>query len=189
MCIRDRYMGIYNFTSCTKDQQHKLPKMSGEGEEKKPTQTVTFSMKDNPLVMTKEAYSAIGKMTLSTKTSAPIYGFGTSDRNKEQKRFINAELSMSAHVGKTSPGPDFVGTDKFQYTQAPRTRFGLAERNTLDTGAKYDFYSREDVDFDVNNADLTRRQKAPNTRIGLESRVRSCLGLSDVVVCNRCQEI
>jgi hypothetical protein len=40
-------------------------------------------------------------------------------------------------------------------------------RNTLDTGPKYELYKRQDQDFDSDAADLCRRKKLPNARIGL----------------------
>ena len=43
-------------------------------------------------------------------------------------------------------------------------------RNTLDTGPKYELYKRQDQDFDSDAADLVRRKKLPNVRIGLENR-------------------
>jgi len=47
---------------------------------------------------------------------------------------------------------------------------GTDPRNTLDTGPKHDFYLRQDVDFEPQEADKTRRPKDPTVRIGLESR-------------------
>lgn len=40
-------------------------------------------------------------------------------------------------------------TDKFDYKKAPEWRFGLNARNTLDTGSKYDFYERQEVDVKI----------------------------------------
>lgn len=44
-------------------------------------------------------YSGFGKMTISTKPSAPKYGFGTADRQKQAKVFQSKALSKT-FVGK-----------------------------------------------------------------------------------------
>ncbi|EAS00318.1 sperm-tail PG-rich repeat protein (macronuclear) [Tetrahymena thermophila SB210] len=119
-----------------------------------------------------EIYSSFGKMRLSHKTTAPKYGFGTADRNKQAKVFQNKELAKTNFAGKSSPGPayDVRDTDYFTYQKAPKWKIGSEVRNTLNTGSKHDFYLRKDVDFDPLEADIFRRPKAPTVRIGLELR-------------------
>lgn len=71
-------------------------------EEKKKEKTRTFSPKDIAVMLGgNEPLSSIGKMIVSNKTSAPSYGFGTSDRDKETRRFLSKELSMGIHYGMT----------------------------------------------------------------------------------------
>lgn len=129
------------------------------------------SAKALPFFQTNEAYSSIGKMVLSSKQSMPVFGFGTSDRDKEQKRYVSDEMSKSIHVAKYSPGPNYDILDhKFQYKEQPRPRIGTAVRNTLETGAKYDHYHRGDVDFAPDNADNGRRTRPASVRFGTQSR-------------------
>lgn len=87
---------------------------------------------------TAEIYSSLGKMRLSQKITAPLYGFGTADRNKQAKVFTNKEMAKTSFAGKnrgwfaafeayksrliwwlgmSSPGPayDVRGTDYFSY--------------------------------------------------------------------------
>jgi len=111
-------------------------------------------------------------MKVSNKTTAPMYGFGTSDRQKQAKVFHTQELSKTQFVGKTSPGPNYEvrHTDKYYYNEDPRWSFGKQVRNTLNTGPKHAYYTRQDVDFDPIQADNSRKSSAPNVKIGLESR-------------------
>ena len=53
-------------------------------------------------------------------------------------------------LGKTAQIHAYPVTDKFDYKAAPGWKFGVNARNTLDTGSKYDFYERQDVDVGVN---------------------------------------
>ncbi|EGR29290.1 hypothetical protein IMG5_159370 [Ichthyophthirius multifiliis] len=119
-----------------------------------------------------EIYSSFGKMRLSTKLTAPKYGFGTADRQQQNKVFQNKELAKTNFAGKSSPGPayDVRGMDYFTYKNEPAWRIGTQVRNTLNTGSKHDFYLRKDVDFDPMEADLCRRPRPPTVRIGLELR-------------------
>lgn len=117
-------------------------------------------------------YSSIGKMRLSAKATAPCYGFGTADRQKQAKIFQSKELCKTQFVGKTSPGPNYEvrHTDKYYYKEDPHWSFGKQVRNTLDTGAKHAYYGRQDVDFDPITADNSRKWKSGRVKIGLESR-------------------
>ncbi|KAM3135007.1 hypothetical protein pb186bvf_012831 [Paramecium bursaria] len=128
----------------------------------------------------RQAFSSIGKMPLSTKISEPIYSFGSAERANQAKIYVNKEMARLDFGGKSSPAPiyDIRGMDKYTYTQVnyinyqqdANTKFGQDDRNTLDTGAKYDYYQRKDVDFEPQDADLVRKTKQPTVRIGLESR-------------------
>ncbi len=81
--------------------------------------------------------------------------------------------------GKQTPkGPNYIPTDKFNYTKDPEWKIGTEPRNTLDTKAKYEHYYRKDIDvnfilfqFDTNEADKARRLNLGNTRFGGDSRV------------------
>ncbi|EGR33575.1 hypothetical protein IMG5_048920 [Ichthyophthirius multifiliis] len=77
--------------------------------------------------------------------------------------------------GKTSPGPAYNirGSDTFIFKNNPEWVIGTQQRNTLNTGAKYDYYLRQDKDFYPNNADVNRRSQPPNVKIGLELRFQN----------------
>jgi len=111
-------------------------------------------------------------MTLSTKQTAPAYGFGTSNRQKQAKVYQDEELSKTQFVGKTSPGPNYEvrHTDKYYYQDDPKWSFGKQVRNTLNTGPKHAYYTRQDVDFDPITADNSRKWSLGSVKIGLESR-------------------
>ena len=106
----------------------------------------------------------------SNRATAPLYGFGTAERDRLQKQFVSNDLAKITLVGKNSIGPNYQVTDKFDYKKAPAFSVPKAIRNTLNTGPKYELYKRQDKDFDTNQADLFRRQKQPSFRIGLENR-------------------
>ncbi|KRX04808.1 hypothetical protein PPERSA_06442 [Pseudocohnilembus persalinus] len=75
--------------------------------------------------------------------------------------------------GKQSPGPlvyNVRGTDNFTYSKPPNWKIGTEVRNTLNTGAKFDFYNRQDVDYHPEEADKTRRTAYPAYGFKLESR-------------------
>jgi Uri superfamily endonuclease len=46
-----------------------------------------------------ERYSAFGKMKLSTRPSAPIFGFGSADRTKQAKVFQSKEMAKTEFIG------------------------------------------------------------------------------------------
>jgi hypothetical protein len=119
-----------------------------------------------------EVYSSIGKMRLSSKSSAPCYGFGTADRAKQAKVFTSKELCKTQFLGKTSAGPNYEvrHTDKYYYNEDPKWSFGQDKRNTLNTGQKHAHYNRMDVDFDPITADNSRKWGSAKVKIGLESR-------------------
>jgi len=132
----------------------------------------TYDYRDLHEFQPQNLYSSVGKMQLSQKSSAPCYGFGTSDRKQQAKVFRSKELSSTQFVGKTSPGPNYEvrHTDKYYYKDEPKWSFAKEMRNTLNTGAKHAHYNRQDVDFDPVTADNGRRWKSANTKIGLASR-------------------
>jgi len=117
-------------------------------------------------------YTSIGKMKVSSKPTAPAFGFGTASRQQQGKIFQSKELSKTQFLGKTSPGPNYEvrHTDKYYYTNDPTWTFGGEVRNTLNTGAKFAYYNRKDVDFDPVVADNTRRWTTGTAKIGLENR-------------------
>jgi len=146
--------------------------MNHHEEEEKPVVPKTYNYGDLVEFQPQNLYSAIGKMTLSTKNTAPAYGFGTSNRQKMAKVFQSDELAKTQFIGKTSPGPNYEvrHTDKYYYIDDPKWSFGKQVRNTLNTGAKHAYYTRQDVDFDPIQADNQRRAYPGNVKIGLESR-------------------
>jgi len=146
--------------------------MHQQEEGEKPVQKRVYSYNDLLEFKNPNLYSSIGKMTVSSKPTAPQYGFGTADRKKAAKVFQSKELSTTQFVGKTSPGPNYEvrHTDVFYYQEDPKWSFGKQVRNTLDTGPKHAYYNRQDVDFDPMEADVTRRWRPSSVKIGLESR-------------------
>jgi len=141
-------------------------------EEEKPVVPKVYDYEDLIEFQPKNIYSAIGRMTLSTKNTAPSYGFGTSNRQKQAKVFQSEEFAKTQFVGKTSPGPNYEvrHTDKYYYDEDPTWSFGKQVRNTLNTGPKHAYYTRQDVDFDPIQADNSRKNNLGNVKIGLESR-------------------
>jgi len=141
-------------------------------EEEKPIQKKVYTYDDLIQFQNAELYSSIGKMKISTKPTAPSYGFGTSNRQKLQKVFCSEELSRTHFVGKTSPGPNYEvrHTDKYYFNDDPKWSFGKEFRNTLNTGAKHAYYNRQDVDFDPIQADNSRKWRSASVKVGLESR-------------------
>ena len=111
-------------------------------------------------------------MLASTKLTMPKYSFGTSDRKTQAKVYSNKHMAKTDFAGKYSPGPIYnvQGMDKFTYSIDGQTKIGNAARNTLDTGAKYDYYLRKDIDFEPQEADKLRRMHHSDVRIGLEAR-------------------
>ena len=71
--------------------------MQEEGE--KPVLAKTYNYQDLAAFQPDNLYSSIGKMQVSTKTSAPAFGFGTSNRQKQAKVFHSEELSRTQFVG------------------------------------------------------------------------------------------
>jgi len=116
--------------------------------------------------------SSIGKMRLSNHPNQPEIGFGTSSRDNADKIYQSKELCKSQFLGKTSPGPNYEvrHTDKYYYKNEPNWTFGSAARNTLNTGAKYAYYHRQDVDFDPVVSNNSRKWDHGAVKIGLENR-------------------
>lgn len=54
-----------------------------------------------------EIYSAFGKMYQSDKGTAPVFGFGTAERDKLSKQFVSNDLAKKTLVGKNSIGPNY----------------------------------------------------------------------------------
>jgi len=111
-------------------------------------------------------------MKLSNHPSQPEFSFGTATREKQEKIYQSKELCKSQFIGKTSQGCNYEvrHTDRFYYKNDPNWTFGSAARNTLDTGAKYAYYHRQDIDFDPIVSDNTRKWETGRVKIGLENR-------------------
>jgi hypothetical protein len=141
-------------------------------EEEKIVQKVIYDKADLLQFESPNKLSSIGKMVLSTKTSAPTVSFGTSTRAKQNKLFINSDFAKTQFFGKTSPGPNYEvrDTDKFYYKDEPKWSFSKTAKNCLDIAPKHAYYLRDDIDFDPMTSDNSRRWNAGVAKIGLESR-------------------
>ena len=141
-----------------------------ENKKKAPSPPKTYTLKDVVQFENADIYSGFGRMTLSKTTTEPKYGFGKADRGRQQKVYINKALEKFQFAGKTSPGPNFEGTDFFDYSKDPEWIIGQAIRNTLDIRAPYDYYERIDEDTDEIYANNYRKNHAPTYRMGTEKR-------------------
>lgn len=88
-------------------------------------------------------------MLLSNKETAPQYVMPKCSRDQAQKVFTSKELAKLSMVGK-GPGPLYQvdAYEKVYYKNEPNCKIGKSVRNTLETGAKFDYYLRPDIDFD-----------------------------------------
>ena len=59
----------------------------GDAEEEKVEEEKIYTWKDLYQFESKQMYSSIGRMTLSTKRSKPLFSFGTSTRKAAQKTY------------------------------------------------------------------------------------------------------
>jgi len=141
-------------------------------EEEKPIIKKTYNYGDLIQFQDPTLYSSLGKMRLSKKPTAPSYGFGTSDRKKQAKVFQSKDLCKTQFMGTTSPGPNYEvrQTDKYYFDEDPKWSFNKQVRNTLNTGPKHAYYTRQDVDFDPIQADNSRKIRSASVKVGLESR-------------------
>lgn len=146
-----------------------------ENKKKAPSPPKTFTLKDVVQFENADIYSGFGRMTLSKTVTEPKYGFGKADRNRQQKVYINKALEKFQFAGKTSPGPNFEGTDVFDYDKDPEWIIGQAIRNTLDIKAPYDHYERIDDDSDPIYANNYRKERADTMRMGTDKRFRPSL--------------
>ena len=69
-------------------------------EEEKPVEKKNYEYKDLLQFQSGSIYSSVGKMLLSTKTTAPNFGFGTSNRQKQAKVYQSEELSRTDFIGR-----------------------------------------------------------------------------------------
>lgn len=100
------------------------PEIDQEEEHEKKKKVYTYN--DFLDFESKEMYSSIGKMNVSTKETAPKFSFGTSTRNQAEKVFQSKEQSKTAFIGKTSQGPNYIVTDKFQYKKVKFRLYSVA---------------------------------------------------------------
>lgn len=141
-----------------------------ENKKKAPSPPKTYTIKDVVDFECNDIYSAFGRMNMSKKPTAPKYGFGKADRAKMAKVYQSKAQCKSQFIGKTSPGPNFEGTDNFDYDKAPGWIFGHEFRNTLDIKQPYDHYDRVDADSDPVTADNDRKNRAATMRFGTAKR-------------------
>lgn len=66
----------------------------------KPVHKEKFTYVDLYKFESPSKYSSLGKSGLSTLESAPVYGFGTSTRQKQGKVYQSEELSKTQFIGK-----------------------------------------------------------------------------------------
>ena len=147
--------------------------MEGTDEEKKAKEVVApkeYTINDVVNFESNDIYSSFGRMALSNVETRPKYGFGKQDRNRQQKVYQNKHLCKAQFIGKTSPGPNFEGTDVFEYNKAPEWVMGRAERNTLDIKQPYDHYGRYDPVSDPIEANNNRKPRASTMRFGTAKR-------------------
>ena len=125
-----------------------------ENKKKAPSPPKTYTIKDVVSFENNDIYSGFGAMQLSSKGTAPKYGFGKAERDKVAKVYQSKAQSKSQFIGKVSHGPNFEGTDKFDYDKAAEWVFGKEVRNTLDIKQPYDHYNRIDADSDPIEANI-----------------------------------
>ncbi len=68
-------------------------------DEEKPVEVKIYNQQDLLQFQNANMYSSIGRMVLSSMTSAPTVGFGTADRKKQAKIFQSKELCKTQFVG------------------------------------------------------------------------------------------
>ena len=68
-------------------------------EDEKPVQPRTYNYEDLLQFQGDNLYSSIGKMQVSSKPTAPAYGFGTADRKKQAKVFQSKDLCKTQFYG------------------------------------------------------------------------------------------
>jgi len=141
-----------------------------ENKKKAPSPPKTYTIKDVVNFENNDIYSAFGSMQLSSKTTAAKYGFGKAEREKVAKVYQSKAHSRTQFIGKVSLGPNFEGTDRFEYDKAPEWVFGKQARNTLDIKQPYDHYSRVDAESDPIDANILRKPRADTLRFGTAKR-------------------
>lgn len=120
-----------------------------------------------------QAFSSLGKTVLSTKPSAPRYGFGTGTRAHLLKVYQDKDLEKTQFQGKTGPGPIYSVTDKYQYSADPKWGFGSGKRPPLSVGKKYIHNDIIDVATDVLRAEAFRKTENPRVKFGRANRFES----------------
>ncbi|CAK78379.1 unnamed protein product (macronuclear) [Paramecium tetraurelia] len=116
-------------------------------------------------------YSSVGKMLDSMKQTAPAYGFGTSTRYQAQSIYRDKKL---LHKGKSSPGPCYNSSNYIKELLARNTtvKIGTAKRNNLNQ-TQYDYYTRQDSDFEPHKANDFRKMNSTIVKIGLAQRFKT----------------
>jgi len=77
--------------------------------------------------------SAVGRQRTSIKPSSPTFGFGSSNRHIESKRFISS-LHGTVNYGSVGPGP--MTSSHSIDTTGRRSGFGTADRFNCASGAR-----------------------------------------------------
>ncbi|CAD8172308.1 unnamed protein product [Paramecium pentaurelia] len=116
-------------------------------------------------------YSSIGKMLDSLKQTAPAYSFGSSTRYQEQSIYRDKKLLQK---GKHSPGPCYNSSNFIKELLFKNTavKIGTAKRNFLNS-TQYDYYARQDKDFEPHKANDFRKMHSTIVKIGLAQRFKT----------------
>lgn len=132
---------------------------------------INYAAKDFIILENPQVYSSIGKMVDSKKKTEPMFGFGTSDRQKMEKVFATKQLSKTQFLGKIGPGPVYDPKFDTCVSKPPEWTFGTDIRNALNIKEKYDHYRIIDKYSDTNTADLKRRPECKGVKFRVGNRV------------------
>ena len=142
-----------------------------DDKKKKEVKIKTYTYKDINNFNSNTNLSAFGKIIDSTKLTNPIYGFGKGTRNQLQKVYQSKKLLKSQFLGKTSPGPNYIVTDKFDYISNPKWTIGGVSKRSAISRQRYDYYDRFDA-LDVTNETIDNvKLKSPIIKFGTEKKV------------------
>jgi len=136
------------------------------------TKTKGFATTGNlaHLLESKTTKTSFGKLPLSTESSAPMFGFGSSGRFPPKSLFQDKD--MIAHMmGRTSAGPNYEVTDQFDFRRTSSAVFGTSKRQPLDTRTRYEYYTNVEMLDQPDKADLTRRKRCLAPKFGTGPRL------------------
>ncbi|CAD8100348.1 unnamed protein product [Paramecium sonneborni] len=116
-------------------------------------------------------YSSMGKMMESMKQTAPAYGFGSSTRYQAQSIYRDKKLLQK---GKHSPGPCYNSSNYINQllSKNATVQIGTSQRDFLNS-IQYDYYTRQDRDFEPQRANDFRKMNSTIVKIGLTQRFQT----------------